>query len=212
MLRYTSSALHFSSEVGQQNPQHPTAYVSSSDNWTNNISPAMGWLSTSRSFSSNTGLISANINVASLNVDQYSTTVIIESGPAISNNHVEIPITLSVMDNDFIPLILSNLSTANFFQPPGFKEWGFDPGQLPPNWAKDLFLPTATLSWDNSQSHSGTKSVRIDSPLANDVRWLQSIPVSQNATYRLPGWIKTEDVVHSDDPVIAGANLGLFGT
>jgi hypothetical protein len=44
------------------------------------------------------------------------------------------------------------------------------------------------------------------------VRWIQTVPVNPNTEYELSGWIKTNNVVHGTGSIVAGANIGLFGT
>jgi regulation of enolase protein 1 (concanavalin A-like superfamily) len=100
----------------------------------------------------------------------------------------------------------------NRVQNPSFEEGVYAPNNPPSFWSTDAWRGGSTFIWDNAQAHTGTKSVRIDSPLANDVRWIQTVQVTPNTNYTLSGWIKTVNVVHAEGQVVAGANLGLFGT
>jgi hypothetical protein len=86
------------------------------------------------------------------------------------------------------------------------------PGQaLPAQWSADSWLPTGGLGWDDSVSHRGRRSVRIESSAPNDARWVQEVVVLPHTSYRLSGWVKTVDVAHTMELVDAGANLSLLG-
>lgn len=211
-FRYTPSVLQFTDAVGQRNPEPLTVYVSSPVSWTVQISPTVSWLSVTRSSDSNLAYLTTNVNTSGLESGLYSTSLILDSMPAISNSPSIIPVTLALTNNVYMPLILKNMSYANLVQNPSFEDGSYNTDQAPPHWAKDVWLPTSTLVWDNTQAHSGSKSVRLDSLSANDIRWIQTVSVHQNTNYRLSGWIKTANVVHSEGSVVAGANLGLFGT
>jgi murein DD-endopeptidase MepM/ murein hydrolase activator NlpD len=90
---------------------------------------------------------------------------------------------------------------------------GFEEGSTSPNWwTKDAWtLSYSTFTWDDSQKHSGNKSVKISNNTANDARWIQTVSVQPNSDYRLSGWIKTENVSHTLESVDAGANLSVLG-
>jgi hypothetical protein len=76
--------------------------------------------------------------------------------------------------------------------------------------------------WDNTEAHGGDRSVRIESLLPNDARWVQTVWVEPNTDYTLSGWIKTENVARGSGDIQGGANLcpkngevctsGLFAT
>jgi len=83
---------------------------------------------------------------------------------------------------------------------------------LPANWLPDSWASGAAFVWDNTQSHQGSRSVKISLTTLNDARWIQTLTVQPNTDYRLSGWIKTENVAHSSGSVDAGANLSIYGT
>jgi hypothetical protein len=84
-------------------------------------------------------------------------------------------------------------------------------GISPDGWAGNAWIPSeAAFTWDSTQSHSGARSIKIASSIANDARWTQRITVKPNTEYRLSGWIKTENVTHTLETYDAGANLSLF--
>ena len=94
----------------------------------------------------------------------------------------------------------------------GFEEGIYSPTESPVNWTWDAWQPSAIPTWDDTQAHTGDKSVKIDAPAPNDARWIQTVDVEPNKLYFLSGWIKTENVGHTSESVDAGANLSLFGT
>jgi hypothetical protein len=93
-----------------------------------------------------------------------------------------------------------------------FEDGTFDLRQPPLHWRADVPDPISIMVWDDAQAHSGAYSARIESPLPNDARWVQILPVKARTEYVLSGWIKTEDVQHGGGAVVAGANLDVFGT
>jgi hypothetical protein len=108
------------------------------------------------------------------------------------------------LDNSEAPLNL--LLNGNF------EEGAYSPIESPPYWAWDAWQPSAIFTWDNTQALTGDKSVKIDAPTPNDARWIQTVDIEPNTWYFLSGWIKTDNVGHSSEPVDAGANLSLYGT
>jgi hypothetical protein len=93
-----------------------------------------------------------------------------------------------------------------------FEEGAYSPTESPIDWAWDAWQPSAIFTWDNTQARTGDKSVKIYAPTSNDARWIQTVDVEPNTLYFLSGWIKTDNVGHSSEPVDSGANLSLFGT
>ena len=95
----------------------------------------------------------------------------------------------------------------------GFEEGDLvTPGAYPSGWVPDEWnLPLSTFTWDTGFRHSGDRSVKIQSTTANDARWIQTVSVQPGATYRLSGWISTDNVGHSQgEPQDAGANLSVL--
>jgi hypothetical protein len=105
-----------------------------------------------------------------------------------------------------------NAGPANLLQNGSFEEGIYSPAAEPDNWAWEPWKFSAVPTWDDMQARSGTKSVSIYAPEANDARWIQTIDVDPDQLYFLSGWIKTDSVAHFDGPVVAGANLSLYGT
>lgn len=83
---------------------------------------------------------------------------------------------------------------------------------LPLDWIWDAWQPSAIPTWDNTNAQRGEKSIKIFAPTPNDARWIQMVDVEPDKLYFLSGWIKTDNVGHSAEPVDAGANLCLYGT
>ncbi len=91
-----------------------------------------------------------------------------------------------------------------------FEEGIYAPDNPPNNWNRVIWEASdADLTWEDSQSIEGSKSVKIDASEPNDARWVQTVTVEPFTEYRLSGWIKTESVSHSVDLEDAGANLCL---
>ena len=80
----------------------------------------------------------------------------------------------------------------------------------PSDWMWSAWRQSAIPTWDDSNARSGDKSIRIDATTPNDARWTQSVEVEPNTLYFLSGWIKTENVGHTEESVDAGANLCLY--
>jgi hypothetical protein len=111
----------------------------------------------------------------------------------------------------FLPAIAK--PGVNFIANGGFEEGFYSQNAEPVGWTRDIWdWPNATLTWDNSHSYEGSKSAKITASVPNDARWIQTVSLQPNTNYRLSGQIKTEGVAHADGSVIAGANLGLYGT
>jgi hypothetical protein len=91
-----------------------------------------------------------------------------------------------------------------------FEEGIYSPTGLPTGWSSDAWQSSAIFTWDDTQSFSGEKSVRVEAREPNDARWLQAVEVEPNTLYFLSGWIKTDQVGHNLQS--EGANLCLFGT
>lgn len=119
--------------------------------------------------------------------------------------------TMLFTNSGGVPIYASSL---NLVSNSSMEEGVYLPTNSPNNWRSDQWDSTlgTVFSWDDRVAHSGSKSVKINSPVANDARWLQDISVQPNTNYILSGWIKTENVEHSGQPVDAGANLTLFNT
>lgn len=97
---------------------------------------------------------------------------------------------------------------VNLLTNPRFEQGTIDPS----GWERDFFRPVSELTWDDTVSRSGTRSIAIHSPTPNDARWVQTVTVKPHTVYELSGWIKTEGVEHSPEVVDAGANLTVMGT
>jgi len=89
-----------------------------------------------------------------------------------------------------------------------------DPNGRPLGWTTSAWLDNAVFTWDDTQAVNDHKSVKISSlpSLTADGRWEQTVMVQPHTEYLLSGWIKTENVGHTDQLVDAGANLSLYGT
>lgn len=88
----------------------------------------------------------------------------------------------------------------NVVQNPGFE----DGGSNPDSWDTQSYLPGAVFQWVSNQSVAGSKSVKIVMNSANDARWLQLVGVMENTDYVLSGWIKTQNVAHTNQASTPG--------
>jgi dolichyl-phosphate-mannose-protein mannosyltransferase len=89
----------------------------------------------------------------------------------------------------------------------GFEEGS---GDMAASWTENVWDKNAgatEIKWDESQKHSGSKSVCIINSSTNDSRLQQEIAVEGNSLYKLSCWIKTENVGMDSK----GANLSVGG-
>ncbi len=67
-------------------------------------------------------------------------------------------------------------------------------GNMPKGWTAMTWQPKADFALDSTVAHFGKNSVRISSTEGADASWMTVIPVKPYATYRLSGWIKTQNL------------------
>ena len=103
------------------------------------------------------------------------------------------------------------LLPLNLIQNGSFEDGTYSPTGSPSGWQPSAFEQGATFTWDDTVARDGTKSVKIDLTTFNDAGWTQTVPVDPGTLYNLSGWIKTENVAHTNgDPgADIGANLSL---
>lgn len=101
---------------------------------------------------------------------------------------------------------------ANLLPNGSFEAGLLAPGGAPDGWARELFDGSAELAWREDVALVGRRSAGIRAPSPNDASWVATVPVRPHTLYALSGWIKTERVAHSGQPVDAGANLSVVGT
>lgn len=95
----------------------------------------------------------------------------------------------------------------------GFESGAHAAGAIPAGWGQLAAVgSSSSFGWDCAVSHSGKRSVRITSAIADDAMWTQAVPVRPHTRYELSGWIKTAGVNHSADLLDPGANLSFLGT
>lgn len=89
----------------------------------------------------------------------------------------------------------------------------FEDGSTVPGWwSQDAWvMSNTTFEWATDYAHSGSKSIKVISNIANDARWTQIVNVQPNSVYKLSGWIKTDNVSHSGQAGDNGANLSTMG-
>jgi hypothetical protein len=91
-------------------------------------------------------------------------------------------------------------------------EWSEAVVAQPAGWRSDQWQGVSVFSAASGVAHSGSRSARISSATNNDARWIQTVAVRPNTSYKLSGWVRTENVAHATEAVDAGANLCLFNT
>jgi len=102
-------------------------------------------------------------------------------------------------------------TSSNLLINGSFEDGSYAPDAAPAAWTQDAWNWSAsTFIWDDAQAHDGNRSVRITNDDFNDARWAQTVTVEPNTDYRLSGWIKTENVAHTQESIDAGANLSVF--
>lgn len=97
--------------------------------------------------------------------------------------------------------------SANLIPNPGFEEGS---NGEPYFWAKNAWDNNGGVTvfmWDDSQKHSGTKSVCILNNSPNDARYRQQVKAETNSYYKISCWAKTENVGMNNK----GANISADG-
>lgn len=94
----------------------------------------------------------------------------------------------------------------NLVTNPGFEYRDFG------TWRPIVFYndPRVTrFGFDENEAHRGYRSAFIINQQGNDSRWVQEIHVTPNQTYRISGWIRTQDIypVDTRNSRTVGANL-----
>lgn len=83
---------------------------------------------------------------------------------------------------------------------------------MPDGWTQGMWVTTAGASYlEPVTLEDGTTAVLIENAAANDARFEQTVPVRENATYRLSARVRAAGC----DPTKTGANvsfLGIYGT
>jgi hypothetical protein len=170
------------------------------------------------------GPLTVIVDPTGLQTGTYTSSVTVRAASALDSPQV-ITVTLRVVGNHttFLPLASRNqaagvvqvsapaISTENLLTNPGFEEGVYDPHHNPPGWSSASRLPGGFFTWDNSQAHSGSKSVRLSATSPNDAYWTQTVTVTPHTVYTLSAWIKTQEVTHVDGNDWARANIGIYG-
>ncbi len=80
----------------------------------------------------------------------------------------------------------------------------------PADWQHDAYLKDehiTSYTLDNTEAHTGTYSAVLENKEANHSRWTQVITVKPKSTYKLSGYVKTEQI----GPDAAGAHFFVDG-
>ncbi len=82
---------------------------------------------------------------------------------------------------------------------------------MPLDWSAGMWVTSAGASYLEATTKDGETAVLVENVAANDARFEQTVPVRENATYKLTARVLAEGC----DPAQIGANvsfLGVFGT
>lgn len=99
------------------------------------------------------------------------------------------------------------VKSVNLLANPGFE---LGSAGRPEGWTTTGWKP-GKFVWDNTVAHSGQYSVKIESPQANDLRWVQKVNVHAGSRYKFTAWVRTLGVGHSPEAYDIGANLSVDG-
>jgi alpha-N-arabinofuranosidase len=103
------------------------------------------------------------------------------------------------------PAVVLAADSANIVPNASFETCSDD---QPQGWRRQKWGGTGEFGYAES-GRTGTRSVMISSREGADVGWTISVPVEPFATYRLSGWIKTQDVQPTEERPGRGALLNL---
>jgi hypothetical protein len=85
-------------------------------------------------------------------------------------------------------------------------------GDNPDQWAKStVFSGSATFSYTDGASRTGSRSIKIDSGSGADTSWFNSgLDVDPNKSYTVGGWVKTDSLTSEGSRVqgVIGADVG----
>ena len=99
------------------------------------------------------------------------------------------------------------VESVNILSNPGFE---FGSADRPEGWTTTGWKPGEFI-WDSTVAHSGRYSVKIESPQANDLRWVQKVNVHSGSRYKFTAWVRTLNVGPSPEANDIGANLSIDG-
>jgi len=100
---------------------------------------------------------------------------------------------------DDVLLIGPEKEAPNIVSNPGIEETEGDGGTSPVDWYTETYnAADVEFNVDDSVTHSGDYSARIDSDGGADASWSQDIEVQPNTTYEVTYWIKTENLDAGD--------------
>lgn len=114
-------------------------------------------------------------------------------------------------DLKLVPITRS-IDPYNLLWNGSFEDGNFvGPLAVPYGWKQDL-QGQAIIHWVDNEAFQGKRSVFIACPTYCSTSYEQMVAVQPNTDYLLSGWIKTQDVSHTNHLVDAGANLTAAGT
>jgi dolichyl-phosphate-mannose-protein mannosyltransferase len=107
-----------------------------------------------------------------------------------------------------VVLAVSGVSAAeNLVKNPSFENGA---GAMPSGWLSDAYIKKSGVTdfkWESNKAHSGSKKVTVINHSENDSKFLQDVPVKENAIYKISCWTMTENVGTKNK----GANISIEG-
>jgi hypothetical protein len=87
-------------------------------------------------------------------------------------------------------LMVQQIHAENLLVNPGLEDsdYSFSP------WNEVSFKPGPIVTIQTKGAHSGKNCASIENPVENDTRLVQTVPVDEQSSYKISGWIRTEDV------------------
>jgi hypothetical protein len=96
------------------------------------------------------------------------------------------------------------IGNSNLLQNGSFEQYGA-------SWGVDSWAGKGQASFQDGVATNGSRSLLLTSDAADDTRLLQTVSVKPYTSYRLSGWVKTQNVRITQEGGTVGANLGLYG-
>jgi dolichyl-phosphate-mannose-protein mannosyltransferase len=114
---------------------------------------------------------------------------------------IKTPLRFALLISLFVLIAAAHAQSENLLRNPGMEESVANVM----DWEQVSFSPDAKFALVHTNAHSGKNCVSIENPTPNDSRFIQRVPVTANTSYKISGWIRTENVSTEG----GGANISL---
>lgn len=104
-----------------------------------------------------------------------------------------VPIGPALAEEPAVAAVNANLFTNGGFETTASNA-AWEGGVAAAGWTRYVFTGTPVFASDSAVAHSGTRSVRIGATAAARGTVYQQVAVAVGKTYRISGWMKTENV------------------